>query len=85
MSIEREIKIGPKLEKRLIYLGFEEQNTNIDEVPVYQLDKRYFVHSNGSQVRVNVKEKTLTILSPQGNLLETQPMFLSSYIKSKYL
>ena len=78
--MDREIKAGAKLEKRLIYLGFEEKNVTIEGVPVYKLEKRYFVHKSGLQVRVNQKEKTLTILDSHGRPLETKPVFLSSYL-----
>ena len=30
---DREIKVEPKLGKRLMYLGFEEKNMNIEGVP----------------------------------------------------
>ena len=77
---DREIKVEPKLGKRLMYLGFEEKNMNIEGVPNWQLN-RYFVHPSGIQVRVNVKQKTLTILNAQGFPIKSEETFLSSYLK----
>ena len=77
---DREIKVEPKLGKRLMYLGFEEKNMNIEGVPSWQLN-RYFVHPSGIQVRVNRGQKTLTILNAQGFPIKTEESFLSSYLK----
>ena len=77
---DREIKVEPKLGKRLMYLGFEEKNLNIEGVPSWQLN-RYFVHPSGIQVRVNRVQKTLTILNAQGFPIKTEGTFLSSYLK----
>ena len=78
--IDKEIKVEPKLGKRLMYLGFEEKNLNIEGVPNWQLN-RYFVHPSGIQVRVNVGQKTLTILNAQGFPLKSGGTFLSSYLE----
>ena len=77
---DREIKVEPKLGKRLMYLGFEEKNLNIEGVPNWQLN-RYFVHPSGIQVRVNKGQKTLTILNAHGFPIKTEESFLSSYLK----
>lgn len=77
---DKEIKVEPKLGKRLMYLGFEEKNLNIEEVPSWQLN-RYFVHPSGIQVRVNRGQKTLTILNAQGFPIKSGGTFLSSYLK----
>ena len=77
---DREIKVEPKLGKRLMYLGFEEKNLNIEGVPDWKLN-RYFVHPSGIQVRVNRGQKTLTILNAQGFSIKTEGTFLSSYLK----
>lgn len=77
---DKEIKVEPKLGKRLMYLGFEEKNLNIEGVPSWQLN-RYFVHPSGIQVRVNRGQKTLTILNAQGFSIKTEGTFLSSYLK----
>ena len=77
---DREIKVEPKLGKRLMYLGFEEKNLNIEGVPDWQLN-RYFVHPSGIQVRVNVRQKTLTILNAHGFPIKSEGTFLSSYLK----
>ena len=77
---DREIKVEPKLGKRLMYLGFEEKNLNIEGVPNWRLN-RYFVHPSGIQVRVNVGQKTLTILNAQGFPIKSEGTFLSSYLK----
>lgn len=77
---DREIKVEPKLGKRLMYLGFEEKNLNIEGVPNWQLN-RYFVHPSGIQVRVNVRQKTLTILNAHGFPIKSEGTFLSSYLK----
>ena len=77
---DREIKVDPKLSKRLMYLGFEEKNLNIEGVPDWKLN-RYFVHPSGIQVRVNKGQKTLTILNAHGFPIKTEESFLSSYLK----
>ena len=77
---DREIKVEPKLGKRLMYLGFEEKNMNIEGVPDWRLN-RYFVHPSGIQVRVNRGQKTLTILNAQGFPIKSGETFLSSYLK----
>ena len=77
---DREIKVDPKLSKRLMYLGFEEKNLNIEGVPDWKLN-RYFVHPSGIQVRVNRGQKTLTILNAHGFPIKTEESFLSSYLK----
>ena len=77
---DKEIKVEPKLGKRLMYLGFEEKNLNIEGVPSWQLN-RYFVHPSGIQVRVNRGQKTLTILNAQGFSIKTEGTFLNSYLK----
>ena len=77
---DKEIKVEPKLGKRLMYLGFEEKNLNIEGVPSWQLN-RYFVHPSGIQVRVNVGQKTLTILNAHGFPIKSEGTFLSSYLK----
>ena len=77
---DREIKVESKLGKRLMYLGFEEKNMNIEGVPDWKLN-RYFVHPSGIQVRVNRGQKTLTILNAQGFPIKTEGTFLSSYLK----
>ena len=77
---DREIKVDPKLSKRLMYLGFEEKNLNIEGVPDWKLN-RYFVHPSGIQVRVNREQKTLTILNAQGFPIKSEEVFLSSYLK----
>lgn len=77
---DKEIKVEPKLGKRLMYLGFEEKNLNIEEVPSWQLN-RYFVHPSGIQVRVNRGQKTLTILNAHGFPIKSGETFLSSYLK----
>ena len=77
---DREIKVEPKLGKRLMYLGFEEKNLNIEGVPNWRLN-RYFVHPSGIQVRVNVGQKTLTILNAHGFPIKSEGTFLSSYLK----
>ena len=77
---DREIKVEPKLGKRLMYLGFEEKNINIEGVPDWRLN-RYFVHPSGIQVRVNRGQKTLTILNAQGFPIKSGETFLSSYLK----
>ena len=77
---DREIKVEPKLGKRLMYLGFEEKNMNIEGVPDWKLN-RYFVHPSGIQVRVNRGQKTLTILNAQGFPIKSGETFLSSYLK----
>ena len=77
---DREIKVEPKLCKRLMYLGFEEKNLNIEGVPDWKLN-RYFVHPSGIQVRVNREQKTLTILNAQGFSIKTEETFLNSYLK----
>ena len=77
---DREIKVEPKLGKRLMYLGFEEKNLNIEGVPNWQLN-RYFVHPSGIQVRVDTGHKTLTILNAQGFPIKSERTFLSSYLK----
>ena len=80
--MDREIKaLAPKMEKRLIYLGFEEKNLNIEGVPEHRVEKRYFVHKSGIQVRVNIKKRTLTILDAGGYKIDTKASFLSSYLK----
>jgi len=82
MNLDREIKVGIKMERRLIYLGFEEQNLNVHGLLPHKIERRYFVHKCGLQVRVNNKERTLTLLSSNGTVMETRPMFLSSYLKA---
>ena len=77
---DKEIKVEPKLGKRLMYLGFEEKNMNIEGVPDWRLN-RYFVHPSGIQVRVNRGQKTLTILNAQGFPIKSGETFLSSYLK----
>ena len=77
---DKEIKVEPKLSKRLMYLGFEEKNMNIEGVPDWRLN-RYFVHPSGIQVRVNRGQKTLTILNAQGFPIKSGETFLSSYLK----
>ena len=77
---DREIKVEPKLGKRLMYLGFEEKNLNIEGVPNWQLN-RYFVHPSGIQVRVNVRQKTLTILNAHGFHIKIGETFLYYYLK----
>ena len=77
---DKEIKVEPKLGKRLMYLGFEEKNMNIEGVPDWRLN-RYFVHPSGIQVRVNKGQKTLTILNAQGFPIKSGETFLSSYLK----
>ena len=77
---DREIKVDPKLSKRLMYLGFEEKNLNIEGVPDWKLN-RYFVHPSGIQVRVNREQKTLTILNAQGYSIKTEGTFLNSHLK----
>lgn len=78
-----EIKVtSPKMTKRLEYLGFREQNLNITGLLPHQITKRYFVHQCGLQVRVNNKEKTLSFINDKGFEIETQPVFLSSYLKA---
>ena len=77
---DKEIKVEPKLGKRLMYLGFEEKNLNIEGVPNWKLN-RYFVHPSGIQVRVNVGQKTLTILNAHGFPIKSEETFLSSYLK----
>ena len=77
---DKEIKVEPKLGKRLMYLGFEEKNLNIEGVPNWRLN-RYFVHPSGIQVRVNVGQKTLTILNAHGFPIKSEETFLSSYLK----
>lgn len=77
---DKEIKVEPKLGKRLMYLGFEEKNMNIEGVPDWKLN-RYFVHPSGIQVRVNRGQKTLTILNAQGFPIKSGETFLSSYLK----
>ena len=77
---DKEIKVEPKLSKRLMYLGFEEKNINIEGVPDWRLN-RYFVHPSGIQVRVNRGQKTLTILNAQGFPIKSGETFLSSYLK----
>lgn len=81
--LDREIKVSPKMEKRLIYLGFEEKGVDINKVPKYKIDKRYFVHPTGLQVRVNTQNKNLTILSKHGKSIITKSIFLTSEIKLK--
>ena len=77
---DREIKVEPKLGKRLMYLGFEEKNLNIEGVPDWKLN-RYFVHPSGIQIRVNTEQKTLTILNAQGYSIKTERTFLNSHLK----
>ena len=77
---DREIKVDPKLSKRLMYLGFEEKNLNIEGVPNWRLN-RYFVHPSGIQIRVNTEQKTLTILNAQGYSIKTERTFLNSHLK----
>lgn len=77
---DKEIKVEPKLGKRLMYLGFEEKNLNIEGVPDWKLN-RYFVHPSGIQVRVNRGQKTLTILNAHGFPIKSEGTFLSSYLK----
>ena len=40
---DREIKVDPKLSKRLMYLGFEEKNLNIEGVPNWRLTGTLFI------------------------------------------
>ena len=83
--MEKDIKVNAKVEKRLAYLGFEEKNLSLKNIPVYKIERRYFIHSNGTGIRVNVKEKTLTMLNQYGVGIETSDSLPSSYIKEKYL
>ena len=79
---DKEIKIEPKMEKALLYLGFEEKSLNIKGMSNNNIEKRYFVHSSGIQIRVNRTSKTLSIIDNRGYLIATKPVFLSSYIKN---
>lgn len=82
---DKEIKLEPKMEKTLLYLGFEEKNLNIKGISNNNIKKRYFVHPSGVQIRVNGTFKTLSIINNKGYLLVTKPVFLSSYIKNLIL
>lgn len=82
---DKEIKLEPKMEKTLLYLGFEEKNLNIKGVSNSNMEKRYFVHPFGVQIRVNKTSKTLSIINNKGYLLVTKPTFLSSYVKNLIL
>ena len=79
--MDREIKISPKMEKRLLYLGFEEKDLNIQDLPEYKIEKRYFVHPSKLQIRIDVKDRTLTILNKYGEWIDTRSMFLTSEIE----
>ena len=83
--VDREIELEPKMEKTLLYLGFEEKNLNIKGVSNNNIKKRYFVHPSGVQIRINKDPRTLSIINNKGYLLVTKPMFLSSYIKNLIL
>lgn len=75
---EENIKVSPKLEKKLAYLGFEEKSFNIDKYSVY---KRYFVHPSGLQLRVNMRKKDITVLSKKGYHVCNDTFMPTSYIK----
>lgn len=81
MNIDREIKVGPKMVKRLFYLGFREANLNIDNIPEYQIKQRYFTHPSKLQVRIDVKDRTITVLDAWGNPIKSKKMFLTSEMK----
>lgn len=79
--MDREIKVGPKMEKRLAYLGFEEKNTNVENIPEYRITVRYFIHPSKLQLRVNTRYKELTFLDKYGYPIISKEMFLTSEVK----